>query len=53
MFVDSCFKRWRFSMLPLLRVLVLSGCAQVPFDQTVAIKPIMRQPNLPQAIYGW
>lgn len=36
MFVDSCFKRWRFSMLPLLGALVLSGCAQVPFDQTVA-----------------
>ena len=36
MFADSCFKRWRFSMLPLLGTLVLSGCAQVPFDQTIA-----------------
>ena len=36
MFIDSCFKQWRFSMLPLLSALALSGCAQVPFDQAVA-----------------
>jgi outer membrane protein TolC len=36
MCVDACSERRRFSLLLLLGALVLSGCAQVPFDQTVA-----------------